>query len=106
VEVFVNDRPILLVLRLIHVIGGLLCVGAAVTLVAFVLPAARNSGTSIRYVRQLILGERVEAAGANADPDLLAAMDRAQTRYARTMRLVAGMLLGTAAAMAVARYVG
>jgi uncharacterized membrane protein len=165
----------MLVLRLVHVVAGLLWVGAAVMLVAFVLPAARNSGTGIRYLRQLIwvqrlplflnsvlvltlasgvalygnlamltrgawvrtpagltfglgalaaivaaavatfaaapavhraieLGDRVQAAGANAAPEDLAEMERAQTRYAQTMRVVAGLLLGTAAAMAVARY--
>jgi hypothetical protein len=46
----------------------------------------------------------VHAAGANPVLEDLTEMGRAQTRYARTMRLVAGLLLGTAAAMAVARY--
>jgi hypothetical protein len=54
--------------------------------------------------RAIEAGDRVQAAGASAVPEDVAEMGRAETRYARTMRLVAGLLLGTAAAMAVARY--
>jgi len=165
----------MLALRLVHILAGVLWVGAAAMLVGFVLPAAREGG-GIRNVRQLIrvhrlplylstvlaltllsglamygnlavvthgawaltrpgitlglggiaalvaaglatfvaapavhraidVGDRVQAAGADAAAEDLAALSRAQARYARTMGVVTVLLLGTAAAMAVARYV-
>ena len=55
--------------------------------------------------RAIDVGDRVQAAGADAAAEDLAALSRAQARYARTMGVVTVLLLGTAAAMAVARYV-
>jgi len=54
--------------------------------------------------RAIEAGNRVDAAGATPDAKDLATMENDQRRYARSMRLVSGLLLVAAGAMAVARY--
>ena len=50
---FLNIKLVLVALRLIHVVSGVLWVGGAAVLAAFVLPAARDE-KSMAYLRQLI----------------------------------------------------
>ena len=49
-----NDPLVILTLRLVHIVSGVLWVGAAAMLVAFVLPAARDSSNGMKYLRRLI----------------------------------------------------
>jgi uncharacterized membrane protein len=50
---FLNTKLALITLRLIHIIAGVLWVGGAAALTAFVLPAARDEH-SMTYLRRLI----------------------------------------------------
>ena len=50
---FLNTQIALIILRLIHVVSGVLWVGGAALLAAFVLPAARDE-TGLAYLRRLI----------------------------------------------------
>jgi uncharacterized membrane protein len=166
---FLNTKLALITLRLIHIIAGVLWVGGAAVLAAFVLPAARDEN-STTYLRRLIwsrnlprylnvtlvlallsgllmygnlvavtqgawahtrVGRTLGLGGALAiiaalvatfvaapaihralelskDPSATAnggEVERALSRYAGAMRLVVALLIGTAALMAVARYV-
>ncbi|HXT14576.1 MAG TPA: hypothetical protein VN706_03025 [Gemmatimonadaceae bacterium] len=49
-----NNLAISMALRLIHIVSGVLWVGAATMLAAYVVPAARASDDGMRYMRQLI----------------------------------------------------
>jgi uncharacterized membrane protein len=169
---FLNTQLVLIALRLIHVVSGVLWVGGAALLAAFVLPAARDERDTA-YLRRLIwsrnlprylnvtlglallsgltmygnlafvtqgawarsrAGMTFALGGALAIVAALVAtfvaapaihraleltnggsttsptpdageVDRALSRYAAAMRLVVALLVGTAALMAVARYV-
>jgi uncharacterized membrane protein len=48
-----NTKIALLCLRLIHIVAGVLWVGGAAVLVAFIIPAARE-GKDLSYLRQII----------------------------------------------------
>jgi uncharacterized membrane protein len=169
-----NSQPVMLILRLLHIVSGVLWVGGAAVLAGFVLPAARDQD-SLDYLRQLIwkrnlprylnvtlalailsgltmygnlvvatdgawawshVGLALGVGGALAiiaaiiatfvaapaihralqlssqsqttnvprEPAQQLAVDRALARYAAAMRLVVVLLLGTAALMAMARY--
>jgi uncharacterized membrane protein len=169
-----NTQPVMLILRLIHVVSGVLWVGGAAVLAGFVLPAAREQN-NVAYLRHLIwkhnlprylnvtlvlallsglamygnlvvvthgawawthVGLALGVGGALAiiaaaiatfvaasaihralqlesesptlnaarEPAQQLAANRALARYASAMRLVVALLLGTAALMAVARY--
>jgi hypothetical protein len=50
----VNSTAISMMVRLIHIVSGVLWVGAAVMLAAYVIPAARASDAGLRYLRELI----------------------------------------------------
>src|SRR4051812_803425 len=50
---FLNTKLVLITLRLIHIVSGVLWVGGAALLVAFVLPTARDE-SSMPYLRRLI----------------------------------------------------
>jgi|SRR4029079_9212578 len=50
---FLNTKLVLIALRLIHIITGVLWVGGAAVLSAYVLPAARDE-TNTAYLRRLI----------------------------------------------------
>jgi uncharacterized membrane protein len=169
-----NTQPVMLFLRLLHVVAGVLWVGGAAVLVGFVLPAARTQ-KNLDYLRQLIwkhnlprylnvtlvlallsglvmysnlvvlthgawawthVGLALGVGGGLAiiaatvatfvaapaihralqldsesaavtearGPARRVALDQALARYAAAMRLVVALLLGTAALMAMARY--
>ena len=169
---FLNTKLVLIALRLVHILSGVLWVGGAAVLAAFVLPAARD-GSDTAYLRRLIwvrnlprylnvtlvlaltsgsvmygnlavitqgawarsrVGVTLGLGGALAVVAALIAtcvaapaihraleisggtsttnpamngaeVDRALRRYASAMRLAVALLLGTAALMAIARYV-
>jgi uncharacterized membrane protein len=169
-----NTQSVILILRLLHVVSGVLWVGGAAVLAGFVLPAARDQN-SLGYLRQLIwkhnlprylnvtlvlallsgltmygnlvavthgawarshVGLALGVGGALAiiaaiiatfvaapaihralqlagdaatmdvprEPAEQLAVDRALDRYGAAMRVVVALLLGTAALMAIARY--
>jgi uncharacterized membrane protein len=50
---FLNTKLVLITLRLLHVVAGVLWVGGAALLTAFVLPAARDEA-DMAYLRRLI----------------------------------------------------
>ena len=168
---FLNTKLVLISLRLIHVIAGVLWVGGAAVLAAFVLPAARGE-SNLDYLRRIIwkrnlprylnvtlglallsgltmyanlavvtqgawarsragmtfgLGGALAIVAALvatfvAAPAIHRALEltngtsnanpaagggeaaRALSRYSGAMRLVVALLIGTAALMAVARY--
>jgi uncharacterized membrane protein len=169
---FLNSTLVVLALRLIHIVSGVLWVGGAALLAAFVLPAARDE-RGMAYLRRLIwernlprylnitlalallsgvvmygnlvhvthgawarshVGITLGVGGAlaiiaalvatfGAAPAIHRALaltsqtsttdamavegeaDRALRRYVAAMRLVVALLIGTAALMAIARYV-
>ena len=169
---FLNTKLVLIALRLIHIVAGVLWVGGAALLAAYVLPAARDEA-GLTHLRQLIwkrnlprylnvtlglallsglimygnfvavtggawarsrVGMTLGIGGALAIVAALVAtfvaapaihraltlssegstpgsttdageVERALRRYAAAMRLVTAMLVGTAALMAIARYV-
>lgn len=49
-----NNVLFSITLRLVHIVSGVLWVGAATMLAAYVLPAARSSDTGLRFLRELI----------------------------------------------------
>lgn len=49
-----NNVALSITLRLVHIVSGVLWVGAATMLAAYVLPAARNSEGGLRFLRELI----------------------------------------------------
>lgn len=49
-----NNVAIAMAVRLVHIVSGVLWVGAATMLAAYVLPAARGSDAGLRFLRQLI----------------------------------------------------
>ena len=49
-----NNVPLSIALRLVHIVSGVLWVGAATMLAAYVLPAARRSDGGLRFLRDLI----------------------------------------------------
>lgn len=49
-----NNVTLSITLRLVHIVSGVLWVGAATMLAAYVLPAARASDGGLRYLRELI----------------------------------------------------
>jgi uncharacterized membrane protein len=169
-----NTQPVMLILRLLHIVSGVLWVGGAAVLAGFVLPAARD-GRSLDYLRQLIwkrnlprylnitliltllsgltmygnlvvltrgswarthvglalgvggalaivaaaiatfvaapaihralqLAGESPAVNAAREPTQQLEVDRSLARYAASMRLVVALLVGTAALMAMARY--
>jgi hypothetical protein len=51
---FMNNVAIAMTVRLVHIVSGVLWVGAAAMLAAYVLPAARGSDAGLRFLRQLI----------------------------------------------------
>jgi uncharacterized membrane protein len=77
-------------------LGGLLGVTAGITGGAVVGPTGKRLGE---------VGARLQAAGGPPAAADLAEARRLQARLTTTTRVVAVLLLGTAAAMAVARYV-
>ncbi len=77
-------------------IGGLFAIAAAATAGAVLVPGGRRLGE---------LGARARMGGAGPDGETVAEMTRLQTRLFDATRIVAGLLVLTAAAMAVARYV-
>jgi uncharacterized membrane protein len=167
-----NSQPVMLVLRLLHIVSGVLWVGGAAVLTLFVLPAARDQN-NLDYLRQLIWKHNLprylnvtlvlallsgllmygnlvvvtqgawarthngialgvggvlaiiaatiatfvaapaihralqlgsESPTTTREPAQQLAVNRALARYAAAMRLVVALLLGTAALMAMARY--
>ena len=53
-----DDRMIMLLLRLIHIVGGVLWVGAAALMTAFVAPAVRSAGAQGGRVMQELVQRR------------------------------------------------
>ena len=49
-----NNVALSITLRLVHIVSGVLWVGAAAMLAAYVLPAARSSEGGLRFLRELI----------------------------------------------------
>ena len=49
-----NNVAVAMTLRLIHIVSGVLWVGAAAMLAAYVIPAARASDAGLRFLRELI----------------------------------------------------
>lgn len=49
-----NNVTLSIALRLVHIVSGVLWVGAATMLAAYVLPAARSSESGLRFLRELI----------------------------------------------------
>ena len=49
-----NNVALSITLRLVHIVSGVLWVGAATMLAAYVLPAARSSEVGLRFLRELI----------------------------------------------------
>lgn len=49
-----NSVALSITLRLVHIVSGVLWVGAATMLAAYVLPAARSSEDGLRFLRELI----------------------------------------------------
>ena len=49
-----NNVALSITLRLVHIVSGVLWVGAATMLTAYVLPAARSSDSGLRFLRELI----------------------------------------------------
>jgi uncharacterized membrane protein len=55
-----SDQSLTILLRLFHILGGIFWVGAMVVLAAFVLPAARATGSdSGRFMRSLMVHRRL-----------------------------------------------
>jgi hypothetical protein len=76
-------------------VGGLLAIAAAATAGAVSVPTGRRLGE---------LGARVQQAGGAPAPTDVAEVQRLQARLLRSTRVIAALLVLTAAAMAVARY--
>jgi hypothetical protein len=53
-----DDRIIMLVLRLIHIVGGVLWVGAVALMTSFVVPAVRSAGAQGGRVMQELMQRR------------------------------------------------
>ena len=53
-----DDRMIMVVLRLIHIVGGVLWVGAVALMTSFVVPAVRSAGAQGGRVMQELMQRR------------------------------------------------
>ena len=49
-----NNVAVAITIRLVHIVSGVLWVGSATMLAAYVLPAARSSDDGLRFLRELI----------------------------------------------------
>ncbi|HKN68933.1 MAG TPA: hypothetical protein VJW73_21765 [Gemmatimonadaceae bacterium] len=49
-----NNVALAITVRLVHIVSGVLWVGSATMLAAYVLPAARSSDDGLRFLRELI----------------------------------------------------
>jgi uncharacterized membrane protein len=56
-----DDRVIMLVLRLLHILSGIFWVGATLTMVGFLVPAMRATGPEGgRFMQQVLQGRRLQ----------------------------------------------
>ena len=53
-----NDQVVLLIVRLMHILGGIFWVGSAVILAGFILPALRDAGPEGGRFMQALMGRR------------------------------------------------
>ena len=90
------EYALLLVLRVLHVAGGVMWVGAAVLLAGFVIPAAQGPEAG-GFMQRLMVGRRAQAyLVATALVTVLTGIGL----YARMASLTEGVFLGTGTGMA------
>lgn len=108
-----NNVAIAMAVRLVHIVSGVLWVGAATMLAAYVLPAARAALVAAAVAtlvaapaihRALELAEKREVPGNEPGGEDRAAASASLKRYANAMWLVVVLLVGTASMMAISRF--
>jgi len=91
-----DSHALVIVLRLVHLLAGIFWVGGAIVLSLFVLPAQRAVGDDGRFLKEIMVGQKLSTwFGVSAGLSVLAGL----VLYGRNVSVSQGAWAATASAM-------